>query len=99
MNSMTTSVRRRPLSTAQAGLTLIELLVAMTLGLLIVLAASAALLVSRQGFFAVDAASQLRDNARYAQNIVQRVGVQAGFKNVDMLVPLPPEDPTDPYKP
>ena len=82
MNSMTTSVRRRPLSTAQAGLTLIELLVAMTLGLLIVLAASAALLVSRQGFFAVDAASQLRDNARYAQNIVQRVGVQAGFKNV-----------------
>ena len=79
---MTTSVRRRPLSTAQAGLTLIELLVAMTLGLLIVLAASAALLVSRQGFFAVDAASQLRDNARYAQNIVQRVGVQAGFKNV-----------------
>lgn len=82
MNSMTTSVRRRPLSTDQAGLTLIELLVAMTLGLLIVLAASAALLVSRQGFFAVDAASQLRDNARYAQNIVQRVGVQAGFKNV-----------------
>ena len=99
MNSMTTSVRRRPLSTAQAGLTLIELLVAMTLGLLIVLAASAALLVSRQGFFAVDAASQLRDNARYAQSIVQRVGVQAGFKNVDMLVPPPPEDPTDPYKP
>ena len=99
MNSMTTSVRRRPLSTAQAGLTLIELLVAMTLGLLIVLAASAALLVSRQGFFAVDAASQLRDSARYAQSIVQRVGVQAGFKNVDMLVPPPPEDPTDPYKP
>jgi type IV pilus assembly protein PilW len=81
MNAMTNSVRR-PLPSTQAGLTLIELLVAMTLGLLIVLAASAALLVSRQGFFAVDAASQLRDNARYAQNIVQRVGVQAGFKNV-----------------
>ena len=73
---------RRPLAPAQAGLTLIELLVAMALGLLIALAAAAALLVSRQGFFAVDAGSQLRDNARYAQHIVQRVGVQAGFKNV-----------------
>ena len=73
---------RRPLALAQAGLTLIELMVAMALGLLIALAAAAALLVSRQGFFAVDAGSQLRDNARYAQDIVQRVGVQAGFKNV-----------------
>lgn len=72
-------------SMTQRGLTLIELLVAMTLGLMIVLAAAAALLVSRQGFFAVDAASQLRDNARYAQDIVQRIGVQAGFKNVFFL--------------
>ena len=85
MNAMTHSVPlplRRPFAPAQAGLTLIELLVAMALGLLIALAAAAALLVSRQGFFAVDAGSQLRDNARYAQHIVQRVGVQAGFKNV-----------------
>lgn len=84
MNPMTTSVCS-PRPSAQAGLTLIELLVAMTLGLLVVLAASGALLVSRQGFFAVDAASQLRDNARYAQDIVQRVGVQAGFKNVFLM--------------
>jgi type IV pilus assembly protein PilW len=98
MNAMTHSPHR-PLSATQAGLTLIELLVAMTLGLLIVLAAAAALLVSRQGFFAVDAASQLRDNARYAQAIVQRVGVQAGFKNIDMLVPTPPEDPANPFEP
>ena len=85
MNAMTHSAPlpiRRPLALAQAGLTLIELMVAMALGLLIALAAAAALLVSRQGFFAVDAGSQLRDNARYAQDIVQRVGVQAGFKNV-----------------
>ena len=85
MNAMTHSAplpMRRPLALAQAGLTLIELMVAMALGLLIALAAAAALLVSRQGFFAVDAGSQLRDNARYAQDIVQRVGVQAGFKNV-----------------
>lgn len=79
---MNTSLRAIQRASAQGGMTLVELLVAMTLGLLIALAASAALLVSRQGFFAVDAASQLRDNARYAQDIVQRVGVQAGFKNI-----------------
>ena len=85
MNAMTHSAplpMRRPPAPTQAGFTLIELMVAMALGLLIALAAAAALLVSRQGFFAVDAGSQLRDNARYAQDIVQRVGVQAGFKNV-----------------
>ena len=98
IKAMTTSARR-PHTAKQAGLTLLELLVAMTLGLLIVLAAAAALLVSRQGFFAVDAASQLRDNARYAQSIVQRVGVQAGFKNINMLVPPPPEDPANPFEP
>ena len=98
IKAMTTSARRPP-TAKQAGLTLLELLVAMTLGLLIVLAAAAALLVSRQGFFAVDAASQLRDNARYAQSIVQRVGVQAGFKNINMLVPPPPEDPANPFEP
>ena len=98
IKAMTTSARR-PHTAKQAGLTLLELLVAMTLGLLIVLAAAAALQVSRQGFFAVDAASQLRDNARYAQSIVQRVGVQAGFKNINMLVPPPPEDPANPFEP
>lgn len=76
------ALNSRRMPDAQRGMTLIELMVAMVLGLLIALAAVAALLVSRQGFFAVDAASQLRDNARFAQDMVQRIGVQAGFKNV-----------------
>ena len=46
------------------GLTLIELLVAMVIGLVIVLAAVAALTVARRGFNTVDAASQLRDSGR-----------------------------------
>ena len=86
MSAMTPFNRTSSQAKKQTGLTLIELLVAMTIGLLIVLAAAAALLVSRQGFFAVDAASQLRDNARYAQDIIQRLGVQAGFKNVFFLI-------------
>lgn len=66
----------------QLGLTLVELLVAMVISLLIALAAIAALTVSRQGFSTVDAASQLRDNGRFAADLIQRLGVQSGFKDV-----------------
>jgi len=75
---MNTLHRRRD----QRGLTLIELMVAMALGLVIVLAAVAALLVARRGFTTVDAASQLRDSTRFAADVVQRVGVQAGYRDV-----------------
>jgi type IV pilus assembly protein PilW len=56
--------RIRPLNISKPhrGLTLIELLVAMALSLLVVLAAVSALVVARQGFSSVDASSQLRDN-------------------------------------
>jgi type IV pilus assembly protein PilW len=67
----------------QKGVTLIELMVAMALGLLIALAAAASLLISRQGFTAVDAASQLRDNGRYLQSLTQRLGVQAGYRDIN----------------
>lgn len=66
----------------QRGLTLIELLVSMVISLLITLAAVASLVISRQGFTTVDAASQLRDNSRFLQDIIQRLGVQTGFKDV-----------------
>ena len=65
----------------QRGMTLVELLVAMVLGLLIALAAAAALLVSRQGFTTVDAASQLRDNSRFVRDVVQQLVVQTGYRN------------------
>lgn len=62
----------------QEGLTLVELLVAVTLGLLITLAAVASLLIGRQGFTSVDQSSQLRENARFATSLIQRVVAQAG---------------------
>ncbi|GKS94258.1 PilW family protein [Acidovorax sp. SUPP2825] len=75
----------------QQGLTLIELMVAMVISLLIVLAGVAALVVSRQGFSSVDAASQLRDNSRFAVDLIQRLGVQAGYKDVrDAATKKPP---------
>ncbi|MBF9264763.1 PilW family protein [Paracidovorax cattleyae] len=66
----------------QRGLTLVELMVAMVISLLIVLAATVALVVARQGFNNVDAASQLRDNARFVEDMVQRLGVQAGYRDL-----------------
>ena len=66
----------------QLGVTLVELLVAMTISMVIVIAAVSALIVSRQGFTTVDAASQLRDNARFATDLIQRLGVQTGYEDV-----------------
>lgn len=66
----------------QAGLTLIELLVALVISSVIALAAFSAIVVSRQGFSTVDSASQLRDNARFATDIIQRLSVQTGYQDV-----------------
>ena len=66
----------------QSGFTLVELMVALALSLLVVAASISALLVSRQGFTSVDAASQLRDNARFATDFITRLSVQSGFKDV-----------------
>jgi type IV pilus assembly protein PilW len=66
----------------QNGLTMVELLVALVISLLIALAAIAALTVARQGLTTVDAASQLRDNGRFTADLLQRLGVQSGFKDV-----------------
>ena len=74
------------------GLTLIELLVAMVIGLVIVLAAVAALTVARRGFTTVDAASQLRDSGRFAADLIQRVGAQAGYRDVFIAAGLTSDD-------
>lgn len=66
----------------QRGLTLVELMIATVISLIVVLAATAALLLSRQGFTQVDAASQLRDNSRYAEELIQRLAVQAGYRDL-----------------
>ncbi|OGO96615.1 MAG: prepilin-type N-terminal cleavage/methylation domain-containing protein [Curvibacter sp. RIFCSPHIGHO2_12_FULL_63_18] len=66
----------------QHGLTLIELLVAMAISLVIVIVALTSLVVARRGFSALDAASQLRDNGRFASDVIQRIAVQAGFKEL-----------------
>jgi type IV pilus assembly protein PilW len=66
----------------QRGYTMVELLVALALSTIIAMAAVAALIVARQGFTAVDATSQLRDNGRFASDLIQRLSVQSGFQDV-----------------
>lgn len=84
----------------QRGLTMIELLVAMVISLFIALAAITALTVSRRGFATVDAASQLRDNGRFAAELIQRLGVQSGFKDVQYAAqPATTQDNTDDVAP
>lgn len=61
---------------------MVELLVAMVISLLIALAAISSLTVTRRGFATVDASSQIRDNSRFAADLLQRLGVQSGFKDV-----------------
>lgn len=81
MNRLRMFRRRRPPARRQAGLTLIELMVALVLGMLIAAAAVAALVVARQGFNSVDQNAQLRENARFAASLIQRVATEAGFEN------------------
>jgi len=87
-NQRADMAKARPRS-GQAGLTMVELMVAMVISLVIALAAVAALTVARRGFGTVDAASQLRDNGRFAADLIQRLVVQSGFKDVYFAGKLP----------
>ncbi len=65
----------------QRGLTLIELLVALGIGLLVIVIAATALLLGQQGYNSVDATTQLRDRERFAADLVARVIIQAGYQD------------------
>ncbi len=69
------------LRTHQTGFTLVELMVAMTIGLVITLAAIATLSMSRTGFTAADSTTQLRENARFATGLIKRIAMQAGYQD------------------
>ncbi len=66
----------------QGGLTLIELLVALVTGLLVVLLATASLLVGQQGFRSVDTTTEMRDRERFAVELIGRLILQAGYQDL-----------------
>lgn len=65
----------------QAGVTLVELLVAMTVGLLVTIVALSTLILSRSGYSAVDSTTQLVDRERFVVDSLSRVIAQAGFQD------------------
>ena len=73
----------------QHGFTLVELLVSMSVGLIITLAAMGMLSVSGRGLNTVDIASQLRDNGRFVVELIRRMVLQSGYKNNFYAVALP----------
>ena len=78
---MKTAFRTSP-ARKQSGLTLLELLVALGLGLIVVAIAATALILGQQGYRAVDATTALRDRERFATDLISRVVVQAGYQDL-----------------
>ena len=78
-----TTCCRRPAHRRQAGLTIIELMISMTLGLLIILAATALLLSSRSGYAAQEDGAQIQETGRYALENIVRAVRQTGYENWD----------------
>lgn len=67
---------------SQQGLSLVELMIAMTLGLIILLAIVAVYLGSRQSFRMQEENARLQETGRFALEIVGRSVRQAGFWNM-----------------
>lgn len=68
----------------QAGLTLIELLVSLVIGLLLAIVASATYLYSKQAYNAVSENSQMEENGRLALNLLTRNIQSAGYITVNL---------------
>lgn len=73
---------KRNIRTQQLGLTLVELMVAMTLGLLVLLAVSSIYIGSRQTFRMQEDNARLQETGRYALEVMGRSIRQAGFWNM-----------------
>jgi type IV pilus assembly protein PilW len=65
------------------GFTLVEMMVAMVVSLILVIAALSTLIISSRGYSTLDAASQLRQNGNFVVGILKRIANQAGFKDID----------------
>jgi type IV pilus assembly protein PilW len=66
---------------ASRGVTLVELLISVTIGLALVIVIAQLFLGSRQTFATTDDVSRMQENIRYAQQLLIRTVHQAGFKS------------------
>lgn len=83
------------LSAQQRGLSLIELLIALLIGLILLLGISQVFLTSRQTFATNNAMSKLQENGRFALEFIARSARQAGYLSPGSTLNMPyPAEPT-----
>lgn len=67
----------------QAGMTIVELMISITLGLLVVMAATALLVSAKTSYTSQDNAIRVQETGRYALEIIARSVRQAAYENWD----------------
>lgn len=67
----------------QCGLTLVELMISIALGLMVVLAATALLVSSKTAYLSQDDGAQMQETARFALENISRSVRQVGYENWD----------------
>lgn len=67
----------------QAGLTIVELLVALTLGLIVVMAATALFLSSKAAYMTQDEETRLQESGRFALGVISRAVRQTAYEHWD----------------
>lgn len=86
MNAHSLTIRpgcKVSMAPGQAGLTLVELMISITLGFFVVLAAAALLLSTKAGYVTQDEGVHVQDTGRYAIETITRAVRQAAFENWD----------------
>lgn len=68
---------------SQHGLTIVELMISLALGLIVMLASSSLLLASKSSYVALNDAAQLQDTGRYAIDVIARAVLQTSYTNWD----------------
>jgi type IV pilus assembly protein PilW len=70
---------------SQRGLTIVELMISMAIGLFVVLAATALLVSAKTSYVTEEEEMRLQDNGRYAIEIMSRAVRQASYENWDKI--------------
>lgn len=81
--------RRNGREHQQRGLTLIELMVSLVIGLLLAIIASSTYLYSKQAYNVVSENAQLEENGRFALNLLTKQIQSAGFTTLDERAQFP----------
>ncbi len=77
-----------------SGLTLIELMISLALGLFVVMSASLLLLTSKSSYQVQDESSRLQETGRYALELIALSARQAGYENWEADTGAVANDPT-----